>query len=582
MWSQFPVMLLQTYIGISHWGRKQQQFYGFAANRESAFEEVTPKRIIIACHKALNSPKAYLQASGLGSLIFQEKMMTSYILNSKIGAISKGYTSKTLKTMLSSFLFQAKLTNHYFEDGLDFNYDESNTYVLERFNTTAGNPVKKILLKLNLSDHRKLKDGGEVKEFQRSFRHSDTERLSRSDEVLKLKNFKKDATLKLFKSTNQERKSSQSLCLVQDLTSRELEAEKVHQEKVQQEKLKEVKGRLNFEGCSRRNPRVQEVPQYSESGTPNVRGEHQRGRRSGRSHSMFESPEWTSVFSRIRRDRSESPKHRPGGKERRGGGVFNRLDIREKVCLHIQKAVTRVTTQKKWNPSLENVTMKDHIHGGQKYSLKVKIAAGDIGRKNQRSIGQASRMATYHNHGYAAAKVECWPMPTWCHMFNSTLTGSARVWFDDLPPESIDNYDDLKKAFLANFLQQKKCIKFKAESRHVKGAPECMRISRFMHEMTNPELIKRLHDNIPKSVDQMMRITVTFLRGEVAASNQPQKKDFRHRNSRNLGESRILIERETSGASKGLSEGVTSSPSSQSPQGKFYPWIKANLRLHRQ
>ncbi|GJX26981.1 hypothetical protein Tco_0233277 [Tanacetum coccineum] len=63
---------------------------------------------------------------------------------------------------------------------------------LNLFNTTAGNPVKKILLKLNLSDHR-------------SFRHSDNERLSRSDEVLKLKNFKKDATLKLFKSTNQER-----------------------------------------------------------------------------------------------------------------------------------------------------------------------------------------------------------------------------------------------------------------------------------------------------------------------------------------------------------------------------------------
>ncbi|GJV88460.1 hypothetical protein Tco_1532398 [Tanacetum coccineum] len=78
-------------------------------------------------------------------------------------------------------------------------YDESNTYVLERFNTTAGNPVKKILLKLNLSDHRILKDGGE------DFRYSDTVRLSRSDEVLKLKNFKKDATLKLSKSTNQER-----------------------------------------------------------------------------------------------------------------------------------------------------------------------------------------------------------------------------------------------------------------------------------------------------------------------------------------------------------------------------------------
>ncbi|GJU25114.1 hypothetical protein Tco_1163735 [Tanacetum coccineum] len=81
----------------------------------------------------------------------------------------------------------------------------SNKLMVEGFDTSAGNPVNEILLKLNLPDHRILKDGGEVKEFQRSFRHSDTERLSRSDEVLKLKNFKKDATLKLFKSTNQER-----------------------------------------------------------------------------------------------------------------------------------------------------------------------------------------------------------------------------------------------------------------------------------------------------------------------------------------------------------------------------------------
>ncbi|GJX49753.1 hypothetical protein Tco_0276598 [Tanacetum coccineum] len=82
---------------------------------------------------------------------------------------------------------------------------------------------------------RKLKDGGEVKEFQRSFRHSDTERLSRSDEVLKLKNFKKDAIIKEFhviNSTNGMSMSGQRskstvckvsrmelmrLCLVDDL-----------------------------------------------------------------------------------------------------------------------------------------------------------------------------------------------------------------------------------------------------------------------------------------------------------------------------------------------------------------------------
>ncbi|GJS27551.1 hypothetical protein Tco_0488171 [Tanacetum coccineum] len=111
----------------------------------------------------------------------------------------------------------------------------------------------------------------------------------------------------------------------------------------------------------------------------------------------------------------------------------------------------------------------------------------------------------------AAVKVERWAMPTWCHMFNSTFTGSARVWFDDLPPKSEDSYDDLKEAFLANFRRQKK---FKVESKDVKGAPEIMRISGFMHGIINPELIKRLHDKIPKSVDEMMRITTSFLRGE--------------------------------------------------------------------
>ncbi|GJV34121.1 reverse transcriptase domain-containing protein [Tanacetum coccineum] len=148
----------------------------------------------------------------------------------------------------------------------------------------------------------------------------------------------------------------------------------------------------------------------------------------------------------------------------------------------------------------------------------------------------------------AAAKTERWVMPTWCHMFNSTLTGNARVWFDDLPTESIDNYDDLKKAFLENYLQQKKYIKdpiefhnikqrdeesmedfvrrYKLESIDVKGVPEFMRISGFVHGITNPELIKRLHDKIPKTVDEMMSVTTSFFRGEVAALNHEQKKSF--------------------------------------------------------
>ncbi|GJY49851.1 reverse transcriptase domain-containing protein [Tanacetum coccineum] len=80
-------------------------------------------------------------------------------------------------------------------------------------------------------------------------------------------------------------------------------------------------------------------------------------------------------------------------------------------------------------------------------------------KKKRSSIEDDDQSQPWVYEETETAKVERWAMPTWCHMFNSTLTGSARVWFDDLPPESVDSYDDLKKAFLANFRQQKKCIK---------------------------------------------------------------------------------------------------------------------------
>nr|GEX77027.1 reverse transcriptase domain-containing protein [Tanacetum cinerariifolium] len=73
---------------------------------------------------------------------------------------------------------------------------------------------------------------------------------------------------------------------------------------------------------------------------------------------------------------------------------------------------------------------------------------------------------------------------------------------------------------------QRSYSRYKLERRDDKGAPECMRISRFMHGITNPELIKRLHEKIPKTMDEMMRVTTSFLRGEVAASNHERKKPF--------------------------------------------------------
>nr|GEX12701.1 reverse transcriptase domain-containing protein [Tanacetum cinerariifolium] len=143
-------------------------------------------------------------------------------------------------------------------------------------------------------------------------------------------------------------------------------------------------------------------------------------------------------------------------------------------------------------------------------------------------------------------EVERWAMPTWCHMFNSALIGAARVWFDELPPESIDSYKDLKAAFLAYFMQQKKYVKdnaeihnikqkdgetiedfmkrFKVKTGRMKGAPKCMQIFGFMHGVNNPKLTKRLNEHVPKTMKEMMITTTAFIRGEAAAASKKKGK----------------------------------------------------------
>nr|GEW78639.1 reverse transcriptase domain-containing protein [Tanacetum cinerariifolium] len=142
----------------------------------------------------------------------------------------------------------------------------------------------------------------------------------------------------------------------------------------------------------------------------------------------------------------------------------------------------------------------------------------------------------------AAAQVKRWAMPTWCHMFNSTLIGAARVRFDELPPDSVDSYKDLKTAFLAYFMQQKKYVKdpveihnikqndgetiedfmerFKVETGRMKRAHKCMRISEFMHGVNNPKLTKRLNEHVPKTMEEMMIATTAFIQGKAAAASK--------------------------------------------------------------
>nr|GEU94384.1 reverse transcriptase domain-containing protein [Tanacetum cinerariifolium] len=168
--------------------------------------------------------------------------------------------------------------------------------------------------------------------------------------------------------------------------------------------------------------------------------------------------------------------------------------------------------------------------------------------KSSRKTRMPNNVKTYDGTGdpndhikifQAAAQVERWAMP---HMFNFTLIGTARVWFDKLPLESIDGYKDLKASFLAYFMLQKKYVKdpveiyrikqrdgetiedflkrFKLETGCMKGTPKYMRIFRFMHGVNKPELTKRLNKHVPNTMEEMMTATTAFIRGETIAASK--------------------------------------------------------------
>ncbi|GJZ14996.1 reverse transcriptase domain-containing protein [Tanacetum coccineum] len=222
---------------------------------------------------------------------------------------------------------------------------------------------------------------------------------------------------------------------------------KVHQEKVQQEKLKVVKARLNFE----------EVSQYSESGTPSKKKDLKKRLGSRRVRNVSGSLE-------PRRDRFESPRKKDPERKtvfkRLEKGVFHRLRDKGKsmsVYLNDSRRQSYHSSRRDTESCYQSSRSRETEFAFEKHHNK---------RTSSRRMEALSRRSP--KIFQAAAKMEYWAMPMWCHMFNSILTGNARVWFDDLPQESIDSYDDLKKAFLENYFQQKKCIKDPVKIHNIK------------------------------------------------------------------------------------------------------------------
>nr|GEX87814.1 reverse transcriptase domain-containing protein [Tanacetum cinerariifolium] len=82
-------------------------------------------------------------------------------------------------------------------------------------------------------------------------------------------------------------------------------------------------------------------------------------------------------------------------------------------------------------------------------------------------------------------------------------------------PVEIHNIKQMDGETIEDFIER-----FKVKIGRMKGAPKCMRISRFMHGVNNPELTKCLFEHVPKTMEEMMTTTTAFIRGETAAASK--------------------------------------------------------------
>nr|GEY61189.1 reverse transcriptase domain-containing protein [Tanacetum cinerariifolium] len=250
-------------------------------------------------------------------------------------------------------------------------------------------------------------------------------------------------------STNEQTPLSQPTSAVRNTLGKEqapqnlvrpIIAEKLHQEKAHQEKLKAVNPRQNFKEASR----------YFESETSS-RGRNPKERLGPRiARTRSESPE-------PRRGRSKSPREKDPKRrtmfKRLEKGVFHRLGDKEKnVSAHSKGSERKLYySSRKDTESCYQMSVSERSEGGhwkskpkkQKSSMEDDLSQPWVCEETDPFNPQIyyfdfpktrmpSHIKTYDRSEdhlkifHAAAKTERWAMPTWCHMFNSTLTGNAR------------------------------------------------------------------------------------------------------------------------------------------------------------
>ncbi|GJY73532.1 reverse transcriptase domain-containing protein [Tanacetum coccineum] len=326
-------------------------------------------------------------------------------------------------------------------------------------------------------------------------------------------------------------------------------------EKARRDKRKEVKTKLNFGENSKRTRRERDNSLNSRAKNLPVRFHPERSRTQGR-----ERRDDRNVFSRLSHRRksvherlsdtysgpsridSRKPSHS------RGEGKVNPHHLADQKATPVTEGTGSQGQKRRKLADEDDLAEPWTCEDVDSFTPRIRNF------KSSRKTRMPNNVKTYDGTGdpedhlkifQVAAQVERWAMPTWCHMFNSTLIGATRVWFDELPPESIGWGT---RVFKAAFPRHTSCTRrrrmlkdpveihnikqrdgetikdfmerFKVETGRMKGAPECMRISGFMHGVNNPELTKRLNEHVPKTMEEMMTIITTFIQGEAATASK--------------------------------------------------------------
>ncbi|GKC86008.1 hypothetical protein Tco_1141725 [Tanacetum coccineum] len=255
-------------------------------------------------------------------------------------------------------------------------------------------------------------------------------------------------------------------------------ADKYEYERRKKEKLEEVKARLDFGEVRKKSTKAHEST-YSESRTISPR-------RQRRSRSPRYSP---SVFIRLRRERSRSPRHDHKSKARRESTVFKRLGSRGR------SASAHSDSRQESSRYTENHSESEDSEGGhwKSKSRRQKSSVEDDDLSQPWVCAETDPFTSRIRH-FDFPKTR---MPSHVKTYNGSEDPEDHLKIFQAAAKT-KSYNDLREAFLKNYLQQKKCIRdpivlhnikqrdgestedfiqrYKSESGNVKGAPECSHI----------------------------------------------------------------------------------------------------------